>query len=127
MTKTYCGAKVQERALSNGMRVLIAERHLDPVVAVMVWYGVGARNERPEESGVSHFLEHMMFKGTETLGKGALDLETTVLGGSNNAFTTPDHTAYWFEFASDRWERFCFIPVPSFQSAAPELNRYVQE
>ncbi len=104
-TPTYCGALMHERTLSNGMRVLIAERHLDPVVAVMVWYRVGARHERPHEAGISHFLEHMMFKGTPEYGKGALDLETTVLGGSNNAFTTPDHTAYWFEFASDRWER----------------------
>ncbi|MDG1051616.1 MAG: pitrilysin family protein [Planctomycetota bacterium] len=102
---TYCGATVHERQLDNGMRVLVAERHLDPVVAVMVWYGVGARHETGPEAGVSHFLERMMFKGTAAYGKGAIDLETTVLGGSNNAFTTPDHTAYWFEFASDRWER----------------------
>ncbi|MEM6672182.1 MAG: pitrilysin family protein [Planctomycetota bacterium] len=101
----YCGATIHERMLENGLRVLIAERHLDPVVAAMVWYRVGGRHEREDEAGVSHFLEHMMFKGTEAYGKGIVDLETTVLGGSNNAFTTPDHTAYWFEFASDRWER----------------------
>ncbi|MGB0331528.1 MAG: M16 family metallopeptidase, partial [Planctomycetota bacterium] len=81
MTETppnYCGATVHERRLDNGMRVLIAERHLDPVVAVMVWYGVGARHETGPEAGVSHFLEHMMFKGTAAHGKGAIDLETTV-------------------------------------------------
>ena len=100
----FSGARVHESTLSNGMRLLVAERHLDPVVAVMVWYGVGARDERFEDAGVSHFLEHMMFKGTPARGKGEVDLATTTLGGSNNAFTTPDHTAYWFEFASDRWE-----------------------
>ncbi|MEM1451347.1 MAG: pitrilysin family protein [Planctomycetota bacterium] len=101
----YCGATIHERTLDNGLRVLLAVRHLDPVAAVMVWYRVGSRHERAEEAGISHFLEHMMFKGTEAFGKGAIDLETTILGGSNNAFTTPDHTAYWFEFANDRWER----------------------
>ena len=98
------GAIIHEHRLRNGLQVLIAERHDDPVVAAMVFYGVGARNERAEEAGVSHFLEHMMFKGSETFGKGEVDRITTVLGGSNNAFTTPDHTAYWFELASDRWE-----------------------
>ena len=98
------GAVIHEHRLRNGLQVLIAERHDDPVVAAMVFYGVGARNERAEEAGVSHFLEHMMFKGSEKFGKGEVDRITTVLGGSNNAFTTPDHTAYWFEFASDRWE-----------------------
>jgi len=98
------GAIIHEHELRNGLRVLIAERHDDPVVASMVFYGVGARDEREEESGVSHFLEHMMFKGSRRFGKGEVDRITTVLGGSNNAFTTPDHTAYWFELASDRWE-----------------------
>ncbi|MFT4538593.1 MAG: zinc protease [Planctomycetota bacterium] len=98
------GARISEHKLRNGMRVLVAERHLDPVVAVMVWYGVGSRNERDEEAGVSHFLEHMMFKGSKSFGKGEVDHLTTTLGGSNNAHTGPDHTAYWFEFASDRWE-----------------------
>ncbi|MBK7876072.1 MAG: insulinase family protein [Planctomycetes bacterium] len=97
--------RVLEFRLENGLRVLLAERHMDPVVAVMTWYQVGARNETEREAGVSHFLEHMMFKGSERFGKGQVDLLTTTLGGSNNAFTAADHTAYWFEFASDRWEK----------------------
>jgi zinc protease len=99
------GARIQERHLDNGMTVLLAERHLDAVVAVMLWYKVGARNEEEREAGVSHFLEHMMFKGSKHFGKGEVDLVTTQLGGVNNAFTTADHTAYWFELASDRWEK----------------------
>ncbi len=98
------GARFSEHRFANGMRILLAERHLDPVVAVLLWYGVGARHEREHEAGVSHFLEHMMFKGSARYGKGEVDRITTTLGGSNNAFTTPDHTAYWFELASDRWE-----------------------
>jgi zinc protease len=99
------GARIREHRLENGLTLLLAERHLDPVVAVMLWYRVGARNETERESGVSHFLEHMRFKGSARFGKGQVDFVTTTLGGSNNAFTTPDHTAYWFEFASDRWEK----------------------
>ncbi|MFN0008742.1 MAG: M16 family metallopeptidase [Planctomycetota bacterium] len=99
------GARISEHRLDNGLIVLLAERHHDPVVAVMVWYRVGSRDEEEREAGVSHFLEHMMFKGTRRFGKGEIDRVTTELGGSNNAFTGPDHTAYWFEFASDRWEK----------------------
>jgi predicted Zn-dependent peptidase len=110
------GAKIQEHKLENGLTILLVERHLDPVVAVMLWYKVGARNESEREAGVSHFLEHMMFKGTPRFGKGEVDRETTILGGSNNAFTTPDHTAYWFELASDRWEKALEIEADRMKS-----------
>ena len=96
---------MEERRLKNGMTVLLAERHSDPVVCVMLWYRCGARNEREDEAGVSHFLEHMMFKGSKSFGKGEVDRWTTELGGRNNAFTSYDHTGYWFELASDRWEK----------------------
>ncbi len=99
------GAKVSEQRLANGMRVLLAERHSDPVVASVLLYPAGSRTETERESGVSHFLEHMMFKGTKRHGKGEVDRLTTELGGANNAYTGHDHTAYWFELASDRWER----------------------
>jgi len=98
------GAEIQEHRLRNGLRVLTLERHLDPVVAVMLYYRVGARDEQEHEAGLSHFLEHMMFKGSANFQKGEVDRRVTALGGSINAFTTPDHTAYWFELASDRWE-----------------------
>jgi zinc protease len=97
-------ATVTERRLKNGLRVVVAERHADPVVAVLLYYKVGSRNETEREAGVSHFLEHMMFKGSNAYGKGEVDRLTAALGGNNNAFTGNDHTAYWFEFASDRWE-----------------------
>ncbi len=97
-------ARIHDRRLANGLRVIVVERHLDPVVAVTCWYRVGALNELEDEAGVSHFLEHMMFKGTKRHGKGEVDRTTTRLGGQNNAFTSYDHTGYWFELASDRWE-----------------------
>ncbi|MDA0947805.1 MAG: pitrilysin family protein [Planctomycetota bacterium] len=98
------GARLHEHRLRNGLRVLLVERHADPVVTSLLWYDAGARDEAPHEAGVAHFLEHMMFKGTRRHGKGQVDAITTQLGGSNNAFTSYDHTAYWFELSSDRWE-----------------------
>jgi zinc protease len=121
------GAVIHEHRLRNGLQVLIAERHDDPVVAAMVFYGVGARNERAEEAGVSHFLEHMMFKGSEKFGKGEVDRITTILGGSNNAFTTPDHTAYWFELASDRWEIALDIEADRMSGLTLDLKEFQSE
>ena len=99
------GAEVHEHRLKNGLRVLIAERHDDPVVTVLLYYHVGSRHEAEHEAGMSHFLEHMMFKGSGSFAKGEVDLSTTLLGGQNNAFTGKDHTGYWMRYASDRWER----------------------
>ena len=121
------GARIREHTLDNGLTVLLAERHLDPVVAVMLWYRVGARDESEREAGVSHFLEHMMFKGTPRFGKGEVDRLTTILGGSNNAFTTPDHTAYWFELASDRWEKALEIEADRMRSLSLDPTEFEAE
>ena len=97
--------KLKELELSNGFRALLVERHTLPIVCSMVWYRVGSRDERSGETGLSHFLEHMMFKGTNTFGKGVIDQLTGKMGGSNNAFTDNDVTSYYFSLASDRWEK----------------------
>lgn len=124
---TKAGARIEERALDNGLKVLLVERHFDPVVAVMLWYRVGARNELEREAGVSHFLEHMMFKGSKSFGKGSIDFLTTQLGGSNNAFTSSDHTAYWFELASDRWEKALEIEADRMRGLLLEPSEYEAE
>lgn len=90
--------------LDNGFRALLVERGPLPVVASVLWYQVGSRDERTGETGLSHFLEHMMFKGTDRFGKGEIDLQTSKMGGSNNAFTDTDSTVYYFSLAADRWE-----------------------
>ncbi|HWI50575.1 MAG TPA: pitrilysin family protein [Symbiobacteriaceae bacterium] len=81
--------------LANGMRVLTRELHHAPVACVMVWYGVGSRNEVPGRTGISHFLEHMMFKGTEQFPMGALEEGVKLRGGMSNAFTSHDYTSYY--------------------------------
>lgn len=95
---------VERRLLPNGLTVVTREDHSVPIVTTMIWYRVGSRYETPGITGISHFLEHMMFKGTERYGKGEIDYLTTINGGSNNAFTSRDYTAYYFSFASDRWQ-----------------------
>lgn len=87
----------------NGLTVLTLEDHSVPVVTSMIWYRVGARYEVPGSTGLSHLLEHMMFKGSARYAKGEIDAVTTRHGGANNAFTSGDYTAYYFSFASDRW------------------------
>jgi zinc protease len=95
---------VEVLRLDNGFQALLVERRTLPIVASVLWYRVGSRDERTGETGVSHFLEHMMFKGTERFPKGQIDLLTSKMGGNNNAFTDTDGTAYYFSMASDRWE-----------------------
>lgn len=90
--------------LDNGLTLITREDHSTPIVTSMLWYNVGARHEPLGSTGLSHFVEHMLFKGTKRLGKGEIDLITTRNGGHNNAFTGHDYTAYYFSFASDRWE-----------------------
>lgn len=89
--------------LSNGLTVLTREVHDRPIVTSMIWYRVGSRNEEPGQTGKSHFLEHMLFKGTDRYAKGEIDAVTLREGGANNAFTDTDFTAYYFNFAADRW------------------------
>jgi zinc protease len=95
---------VKRTQLNNGLTILTKEVHTRPIVAAMIWYRVGARDEELGQTGKSHFLEHMLFKGTNKYKKGDIDLITMQNGGRNNAFTWLDFTAYYFTFASDRWE-----------------------
>jgi len=102
--QSFITRNVQKTALSNGLTILTKELHDKPVVATMIWYRVGSRNEELGQTGKSHFLEHMLFKGTDRYKKGEIDLITHLNGGANNAFTWLDFTAYYFTFASDRWQ-----------------------
>lgn len=96
--------EVRRTVLDNGLVVLTKESHTSPIVTSMIWYRVGSRNEELGHTGKSHFLEHMLFKGTDRFKKGEIDLITLKNGGGNNAFTSHDFTAYYFNFASDRWD-----------------------
>ncbi len=89
--------------LDNGLEVLVLENRNAPVVTSAIFYRAGTRDEPAGQGGIAHFLEHLMFKGSEHYGAGEIDRRTQALGGSNNAFTSHDLTAYYFDFAPDRW------------------------
>ena len=88
--------------LANGLDVVVIEDHRAPVVTQMIWYRVGAADESPGHSGIAHFLEHLMFKGTDTLAPGEFSDTVEAQGGSDNAFTSWDYTAYFQRVAADR-------------------------
>lgn len=90
--------------LQNGMEVVVIEDHRAPVVVHMVWYRSGSADEPPGQSGVAHFLEHLLFKATDTLESGEFSRVVAENGGSDNAFTSYDYTAYYQRVAADRLE-----------------------
>lgn len=86
---------VSDFVLDNGMQVVVIEDHRAPVVVHMVWYRAGSADEPPGQSGVAHFLEHLLFKGTDTLAPGEFSATVAQNGGTDNAFTSYDYTAYY--------------------------------
>jgi zinc protease len=98
----YEGIRVE--TLPNGLRVYLKTIPDSPVVTTKVAYKVGSADEELDQTGLSHYLEHLMFKGTDKIMPGDLDRITLRNGGTNNAYTTEDYTIYHFDFAADRWE-----------------------
>jgi zinc protease len=95
-------AEVSSFTLENGMDVVVLEDHRAPVVVHMVWYRVGAADEPIGKSGIAHYLEHLMFKGTETTEPGEFSDVVGANGGNDNAFTSMDYTGYYQRVAADR-------------------------
>ncbi|GGD19771.1 M16 family metallopeptidase [Sinisalibacter lacisalsi] len=94
--------EVTSFTLDNGMQVVVVEDHRAPAVVHKVWYRIGSADEPPGKSGIAHFLEHLMFKGTQSLDPGELSRVVEANGGSDNAFTSFDYTAYFQRVAADR-------------------------
>ncbi len=95
---------VHESYLDNGFKIIVKEDHRAPIVATQVWYKVGSSYEPNGVTGVSHLLEHMMFKGTHAYGPGEFSRIIAANGGDDNAMTSRDFTAYVQTLASDRLE-----------------------
>jgi zinc protease len=93
---------VLERTLDNGLTVLLQESHDAPVASFWIFYRVGSRNELPGQTGISHWVEHMQFKGTPSLAKGSIFGEVSRNGGTMNAFTSYDWTTYFQTLPVDR-------------------------
>ena len=88
--------------LPNGLETVVIEDHRAPVIVQMLWYKIGSADEMPGKSGIAHYLEHLMFKGTDKLEPGELSKTVTANGGMDNAFTSYDFTTYFQRIASDR-------------------------
>jgi zinc protease len=91
-----------DSTLPNGLRVILVPEPKAPVASVQIWYRVGSRDEVSGKTGLSHLMEHMMFKGTARYGKGMFSRMIAERGGNDNAFTTQDYTAYFENLASDQ-------------------------
>jgi zinc protease len=94
--------QVFETALPNGLKVILLENHKAPLITFQVWYRVGSRNEEWGRTGLSHMLEHMMFKGTKKIGPEEFSRIVQENGGNDNAFTSRDFTAYFENLSADR-------------------------
>jgi len=94
--------RVTTDVLDNGMQIVVVEDNRAPAVVHMVWYKTGSADEPAGTSGIAHFLEHLMFKGTDTLAPGEFSATVSANGGTDNAFTSFDYTGYFQRVASDR-------------------------
>ncbi len=94
--------RVRETVLPNGLKLIMLEDHKAPVTVFQIWYRVGSRNESLGHTGLSHLLEHMMFRGTKTVGPEEYSRIIQRNGGQTNAFTSQDYTTYFATIASDR-------------------------
>jgi zinc protease len=125
--------------LANGLEVIVIPDHRTPVVTHMVWYRVGAADETPGKTGLAHFLEHLMFKGTEKNPQGLFSQTVSNIGGQENAFTSSDYTGYFqrtarehlkmlMEFEADRMTGLVLtddVVKPELQVVLEEQNMRV--
>ena len=128
------GPQITNFTLANGLEVVVIPDHRAPVVTHMVWYKVGSADETPGKSGLAHFLEHLMFKGTAKNPAGRFSQVVATIGGQENAFTSADYTGYYqrvprdelkqmMEFEADRMTGL----VLSDDVVRPELNVVLEE
>ena len=128
------GAQASSFQLPNGLTVVVIPDHRSPVVTHMVWYKAGSADEPAGKSGIAHYLEHLMFKGTKANPGGAFSTKVAAVGGQENAFTSWDYTAYYqrvskenlglvMSLEADRMQNLQFDPA----TAAPELKVVLEE
>jgi predicted Zn-dependent peptidase len=109
---------IQQFALDNGLRVIVSEDHSAPTYAISVTYNVGSRDERKGRTGFAHLFEHMMFQGSENVGKGEHFILVQNNGGSMNGTTTQDRTNYFEAFPSNQLDLGLFLEADRMRSLA---------
>ena len=113
--------------LENGLKVVVVEDHRAPVVTHMVWYKVGSADEPVGQSGIAHFLEHLMFKGTKRFKPGEASKIISKNGGNENAFTSFDYTAFYQTVAPDKLELVMDIEADRMQNLQLEEKDVIAE
>ncbi len=117
----------QESRLENGMQIVVIPNHRAPVVSHMVWYKVGAADESPGLSGMAHYLEHLLFKGTQKLAPGEFSKTVKTLGGNDNAFTSQDYTAFFESIAVENLPRVMEMEADRMMNANPPPEHFKSE
>ena len=130
----YAGAEVTHFTLTNGLQVVVVPDHRAPVVTHMIWYKVGAADETPGKSGLAHFLEHLMFKGTEKNPGDAFSRQVAAIGGQENAFTASDYTGFFQRVPRNHLKEMMALEadritglVLTDEVVRPELNVVLEE
>ncbi len=113
--------------LSNGMEVVVIPNHRAPIVTHMIWYKVGAADEKPGLSGMAHYFEHLMFKGTKEMAPGAYSKRVRTLGGNDNAFTSQDMTAYYANISTDNLYDVMKMEADRMQNLNPPPEHFASE
>lgn len=120
--------------LANGLQVVVVPNHLAPVVTQMVWYKVGSSDEVKGKTGLAHYLEHLMFRGTSSIGPGEFSKSIAAQGGEDNAFTAYDYTSFHETVAADRLPLIMQMEADRMQNlrimpetATPELSVVLDE
>jgi len=116
-----------EHQLANGLRVIVKEDRRAPTAAHMVWYRAGSMDETNGTTGVAHLLEHMMFKGTPTIGAGEFSRLVAAAGGRDNAFTSRDYTAYFQQVPKQKLEQMMQLEADRMRHLTLDPKEFEQE
>lgn len=120
-------SQVHEFTLDNGLKLLVKEDHRAPVVVSMVWYNVGSADEAGGITGVSHALEHLMFKGTAKFPRGVFSKTIAEIGGQENAFTNTDYTVYFEKLAASQLPTSFELEADRMQNLLLDNNEFAKE
>jgi zinc protease len=113
--------------LGNGMQVVVIPNHRAPIISHMIWIKVGGADNEPGKSGMAHYFEHLMFKGTPTLAAGEFSKKIKTLGGNDNAFTGQDYTAYFESVAVENLEEVMKMEADRMVNLAPPPEHFKSE
>lgn len=117
----------ESRTLPNGLQVVVLPNHRAPIAHVSVWYKAGGANDPDEQSGVAHYLEHLMFRGNDEMKDGEYSATVKAWGGDENAFTSMDVTAYFATLPEDKLDKQLTMEASRMRQIAPDPKKAATE